>query len=124
MDVNVDDERENALRLQVEWAEERTALGIARTVGSWARTGLGAIGVALGMHVVFREPSQLMLGRLTATLFLLIAVALFIGGNLQARRLHRLLEREHEMPIHNTYAPLTIALVLATVLCGVVMWIV
>ncbi|WP_160169189.1 DUF202 domain-containing protein [Allgaiera indica] len=118
----MDDKREDALRLQVEWAEERTALGIARTVASWARTGLGAIGVALGMHVVFRDPSQVMLGRLAATLFLLIAVALFIGGNVQARRLHRMLERERDIPIHNSYAPLTIALIVATTLCGVLLW--
>lgn len=114
--------RREARRLQVEWAEERTVLGIARTVGSWIRTGLGAVGVALGMHFVFRSPGQVSLARLAATLFLVIAVALFIGGNLQAKRLQDRLADERKLPIRNVYWPLTAALVVATFLCGVLVW--
>ena len=122
---NMDREKQKAaLQLQLEWAEEQTLLAVARTVGNWIRTGLGAIGVALGMHVIFRDPENLMLGRLTASLFLVIAAALFIGGNLQARRLQQKLSQERKLPLRNHYAPLTIVLVLATIATGVLLWIV
>lgn len=117
-------EHEHALRLELEWAEERTLLGVARTIGNWIRTGLGAVGVALGMHVIFRDPETLTLGRLTATLFLAIAAALFIGGNLQARRMQKRLAQERKLPLENNYAPLTVLLVLATFATGVLLWIV
>ena len=108
--------------LRVEWAEERTALAIARTLASWIRTGLGMIGVALGMHFVFRSAASLILGRLAASLFLAIAIALFIGGQVQARRLQDRLAEEHELPIRPAYGWLTAALVVATLMVGVTLW--
>lgn len=81
-----------AARKRTEWAEDRTVLSNERTFGSWVRTGLGAIGIALGFHALFGRIHPLWVPRAVATAFLVIALIIFVAAERRAciviRRLH------------------------------------
>lgn len=81
-----------AARKRTDWAEDRTVLSNERTFGSWLRTGFAAIGISLGFHALFGRIHPLWVPRAVATVFLLIAVIIFVAAERRStmvvRRLH------------------------------------
>jgi putative membrane protein len=71
-------------RFRTDLAEDRTILASERTFASWLRTGLAAIGIALGFHALFGRIEPAWLPRAIATVFLAIAVIIFLAAERRA----------------------------------------
>ena len=71
-------------RFRTDLAEDRTILASERTFASWLRTGLAAIGIALGFHALFGRIEPAWLPRAIATAFLAIAVIIFLAAERRA----------------------------------------
>ena len=71
-------------RFRTDLAEDRTILASERTFASWLRTGLAAIGFALGFHALFGRIEPAWLPRAIATAFLAIAVIIFLAAERRA----------------------------------------
>ena len=71
------------------WAEDRTLMASERTFASWLRTALAAIGVGLGMQVVFDSFEPTWVAKLISSLFMLLAVGLIVMGRLRDRAVAR-----------------------------------
>jgi putative membrane protein len=81
-------------------AEDRTVLASERTFAGWLRTGYAAVGIALGFHALFGELDPPWAARFIATLFLLIAVAIFVAAQRHAKAVRRRLDA-HEIVAAN-----------------------
>ncbi|MFC2968452.1 YidH family protein [Acidimangrovimonas pyrenivorans] len=108
--------------MKTEWAEERTVLAVERTYASWLRTGLGAIGVAIGLHVVFGLGPHGWAGRAVASLFLVIALTLFAAAERQAQRQLRQLAEEYPLPHRGRFTSISLLFIVATLAVGVLLW--
>jgi len=71
-------------RFRTDLAEDRTILASERTFASWLRTGLAAIGIALGFHALFGRIEPAWLPRAIATVFLAIAIIIFLAAERRA----------------------------------------
>ena len=71
-------------RFRTDLAEDRTILASERTFASWLRTGLAAIGIALGFHAFFGRIEPAWLPRAIATVFLAIAIIIFLAAERRA----------------------------------------
>ncbi|WP_128255668.1 DUF202 domain-containing protein [Falsirhodobacter deserti] len=74
---------------RTDWAEDRTILANERTFGSWIRTGLVTVAIAIGLHAVFGELPQRWLARGTASLFLASAIFIFLSAAHRAGKTRR-----------------------------------
>jgi putative membrane protein len=70
-------------------AEDRTLLASERTFASWIRTGLAAIGVALGLSALFRPMHPTWAAKTIAALFLAVAIFMFLTAERRAFRIRR-----------------------------------
>lgn len=114
---------EDKAQTRTDWAEDRTIMANERTFNSWMGTGLGSIGVAIGLKAVFGEFEPTWAAKLVATLFLLIAIVLFWSAQRQARRtLKRLTENDAEALPSKDFRRLAILMSVATVATGGVLW--
>ena len=52
------------------WAEDRTSLANERTFAGWMRTGMAAIGVAIGLKAVFGAFEPTWMAKAVASIFL------------------------------------------------------
>lgn len=59
------------------WAEDRTVLANERTFAGWMRTGLASVGVGLGFRALFRATDQIILAKMTASVFIAIGLMIF-----------------------------------------------
>jgi putative membrane protein len=59
------------------WAEDRTILANERTFAGWMRTGMAALGVALGLKAVFKNLEPTWLAQTAATIFVITAIIIF-----------------------------------------------
>lgn len=71
-------------RTRTEWAEDRTILANERTFSSWIGTGMGGIGVAIGLKAVFGDFEPTWAAKAVATLFLVAAILVFWAARRQA----------------------------------------
>jgi putative membrane protein len=110
-------------RLRTDLAEDRTILASERTFASWLRTGLAAIGIALGFHALFGRIHPVWLPRAIATAFLLIAIMIFLAAERRARAVRARLHAHQVATIKLTRIRLiTMVSVLATVALTAGMW--
>ena len=84
---------------RTDWAEDRTILANERTFAGWIRTGLTAIAIAVGLRVIFGEGGSIALGRMSALIFLGIAVVIFWGARIRAVVTMKRLTRHTAHPI-------------------------
>lgn len=75
---------------RTDMAEDRTIMANERTFAGWARTGMAAMGIALGFNALFGRLEPSWVPKLIATGFLLIAVTIFVSAY---RRTKLLFER-------------------------------
>ncbi len=108
---------------RTDWAEDRTVLANERTFNSWMGTGLGAVGVAIGLKAVFGAFEPTWAAKAVATLFLGMAVFIFWAARRNAETsMDRLRSRDAEaMPTKN-FTLIAIMMTVATVATGVILW--
>ena len=66
-------------------AEDRTVLAHERSFASWMRTGMASVGIGLGFNALFPTLNPTWVAKAIATLFLLIAVLIFLSAERRAR---------------------------------------
>ena len=69
---------------RTELAEDRTILAHERSFAGWVRTGLAAVGIGLGFNALFDALHPSWAPKAIATLFLLIAIAIFVSAERRA----------------------------------------
>jgi putative membrane protein len=110
-------------QLKTDLAEDRTVLANERTFASWMRTGLAGIGIGLGFHALFTRIEPDWVPKLIATVFLLIAVLIFISAE---RRACAVLSRLHTHEVTTiklrNIRVITIVTVAATLALIAVIW--
>ena len=72
------DEQQRLAEARTDLAEDRTLLANERTFAGWLRTGLAAVGIGLGFHVLFQTLEPLWVPKAIATVFLVIGIFIFV----------------------------------------------
>ncbi len=110
-------------RDRTDWAEDRTLMANERTFSSWVGTGLGAVGVAIGLKAVFGEFEPTWAAKAVATLFLLAAIAIFWAARRQAlKTFARLNNNDANVQPTRSYTVLAVIMTLATIGTGAILW--
>lgn len=123
MDKKSDDETTKMARTRTNWAEDRTILANERTFSSWTGTGMGAVGVAIGLKAVFGDFEPTWAAKLVATLFLIAAILIFWSARRQAHKTYsRLTQRDAEAQPTRAFTALASILTCATLLTGAILW--
>ncbi|MCF2871115.1 DUF202 domain-containing protein [Octadecabacter sp. G9-8] len=108
---------------RTDMAEDRTAMANERTFSSWMGTGLGAIGVAIGMKAVFGAFEPTWAAKAVATIFLVIAILIFWQAQQQAcATLSRLRETDFEAKSGKSFILLAALMSIAAVGTGAILW--
>lgn len=106
---------------RTDWAEDRTIMANERTFSSWMGTGLGAIGVAIGLKAVFGAFEPTWAAKLVASIFL--GIAIFWSARKQAcKTFARLNERDIEATPARNYTLLASIMSFAAVATGIILW--
>ena len=104
-------------------AEDRTIMANERTFSSWMGTGLGAIGVAIGLKAVFGAFEPTWAAKAVATLFIIVAIAIFWSARRQAcKTLARLSENDVVAAPTRSYTVLASIMTLAAVGTAIILW--
>ncbi|WP_204115605.1 YidH family protein [Shimia biformata] len=121
-DVAQDDAPEKA-EARTKWAEDRTIMANERTFSAWMGTGLGAVGVAIGLKAVFGDFEPTWAAKLVATLFLITAIVIYWAARRQAcATLRRLNDNDAEAMPGSAFTRLAVLMTVATVATGAVLW--
>jgi putative membrane protein len=108
---------------RTKWAEDRTLMANERTFSSWMGTGLGAIGVAIGLKAVFGAFEPTWAAKMVATIFLLAAIAIFWSARKQAlKTFDRLTDNDANAQPSRSYTGLAAIMTAATVATGAILW--
>ncbi len=104
-------------------AEDRTILAHERSFAGWLRTGMAAVGIGLGFNALFDALHPQWVPKAIASIFLLIAIFIFVSAERRAVVIRSRLEA-HEIrslrPINMRI--LAFGLVTATIGLGVGIW--
>ncbi|CAN5142080.1 hypothetical protein BH24PSE1_BH24PSE1_10890 [soil metagenome] len=71
---------------RTDFAEDRTVLANERTFASWFRTGFASVAIGLGFQALFLRMEPEWAPKAIATLFLLLAIFIFIAAERRACR--------------------------------------
>ncbi len=116
-------DKTNKAQQRTDWAEDRTIMANERTFNSWIGLGLGAVCGAIALKAVFGEFEPTWAAKAVASLFLLIAIAIYWTAANQAHVTHeRLTCRVAEVTNSKNFRRLAALLSLATVSTGAVLW--
>jgi len=120
--VSDKDSDKNA-RDRTKWAEDRTLLATERTFSSWMGTGLGAVGIAIGLKAVFGATEPTWVAKIVASMFLGIAIMIYWAAQRQAcKSIARLQQNDVEAQSSGSFTRLAVAMTLATLATGGVLW--
>ena len=104
-------------------AEDRTVLASERTFAGWLRTGYAAVGIALGFHALFGQLEPPWAGRLIASLFLLISIAIFFAAQRRARAVRSRLNAHEIVPANGRWIEaITLASICGSLALGAALW--
>lgn len=78
------DDRTGLAEDRTDLAEDRTVLAHERSFAGWLRTGMAAVGIGLGFNALFRAIEPVWAPKLIATMFLVIAIGIFISAERRA----------------------------------------
>lgn len=116
-------EGKNTSQDRTNMAEDRTSMANERTYSSWMGTGLGAIGVAIGMKAVFGAFEPTWAAKAIASIFLLIAIIIFWQAQQQAcKTLARLRETDFVAKSGKSFTLLAILMTIAAIGTGAILW--
>ena len=117
------DDPEDMAEQRTKWAEDRTVMANERTFSSWMGTGLGAIGVAIGLKAVFGAFDPTWAAKLVATIFLITAILIFWAAQRQACRTHqRLSTHDNQAQPSRSFTLLASIMSVAAVATGAILW--
>jgi putative membrane protein len=118
-----DESKRELARERTDFAEDRTVLANERTFAGWLRTGYAGIGIGLAFNALFGRVDPGWIAKLIATVFLLIAIMIFIGAE---SRSAAVLDRLHAHKVRsekiNNMRMITIASIAATVALIAAIW--
>lgn len=118
-----DDIPEPLARLRTDFSEDRTVLANERTFASWVRTGFAGIGIGLAFNALFTRIRPEWLPKLIASIFLAIAIVVFITAERRAGAvLHRLHAHQVTTIKIGILRLITVASVVATLALLAVIW--
>ena len=104
-------------------SEDRTVLANERTFASWLRTGYAGIGIGLAFNALFSRVDPSWIPKLIATVFLLIAIIIFVAAERRACAIFARLETHQVKTVRiATVRVITAANVLATGALVVGIW--
>lgn len=108
---------------RTDWAEDRTILANERTFAGWMRTGMAAIGVALGLKAVFGDFEPTWLAKAGATLFIVVAILIFWAARQSSCRTQNWMN-DHAVERQSATRTTIIATILSigAVLTGTILW--
>ncbi len=105
------------------WAQDRTILANERTFSIWIGTGLGAVGVAIGLKAVFGAFEPAWAAKAVASLFLLTTIVIYRPAhNRTGKTYARLDETDAEALPARNIIHLAALMTLATVLTSAILW--
>lgn len=117
------EDKEELAEQRTEWAEDRTLLANERTYGGWMRTGLAALGIALGFHAIFQMAERVWMAKIGASLFIAIAIAIVVLAHRNAYEVIGRMERHQVEALRSTNLWIISAMLVAgSVLLGVLLW--
>lgn len=81
-----DDEKskQGLAKERTDFAEDRTVLANERTFASWFRTGFASVAIGLGFQALFVRMEPEWVPKSIATLFLLLAIFIFVAAERRA----------------------------------------
>ena len=88
--------KQDLAKERTDYAEDRTVLANERTFASWFRTGFASVAIGVGFQALFLKMNPPWVPKSIATLFLLLAIGIFIGAERRACQVHSRL-RTHEV---------------------------
>ena len=110
---------------RTEWAEDRTLLASERTFSSWMGTGLGSLGLAVGMQAVFGAMEPTWIAKVAATIFVIVALYMFLTALSNAKNtLNRLNANSAEPVSGNKLAIIAYLMSLGGIGVGVILWLI
>jgi len=102
------------------WAEDRTLLATERTFSTWMGTGFVAVGIAIGLKVVFGATEPSWVAKLVAKMFL--AIDIYWAAQRQAcKSIDRLTQNDVETQSSKSFTRLAVAMTIATFSTGAVL---
>lgn len=108
---------------RTELAEDRTVLAHERSFAGWTRTGMASVGIGLGFHALFRTVDPQWVPKAIATVFLAIAIFVFLSAERRACAIMNRLEA-HKVaalkPVRLRLLSWTLSI--ATIFLAVVIW--
>lgn len=108
---------------RTDWAEDRTLQANERTFAGWMRTGLGSVGVAIGLKAVFGAFEPTWAAKAVASVFIAVAVVLFIMAARNATLTkERLTDHAAEAPRPRSFFLIAGSMTLGALGTGVVLW--
>lgn len=78
------EDKEELAEDRTDLAEDRTVMANERTYAGWMRTGFAAVAVGLGFQALFNKLEPEWIPKAIATVFLLVAIPIFIGAERRA----------------------------------------
>lgn len=100
--LDLDDASKNELaERRTEFAEDRTVLANERTFASWFRTGFASVAIGLGFQALFLKMEPTWVPKSIATLFLLLAIFLFVAAERRACQVLRRLNTHDVKEFNN-----------------------
>jgi putative membrane protein len=118
------EERTDWAEKRTDWAEDRTIMANERTFAGWMRTGLAAVGIGLGFNALFGRLEPAWLPKALASMFILVAIAIFFAAQAKAAAVAQRLEQHKAEPMRGLALRLVAAgLTLASIgLMGAIWW--
>lgn len=121
--TNKDDDNNDLAHERTKWAEDRTLLASERTFSSWMGTGLGSLGLAVGMQAVFGAMEPTWVAKSAATIFVLIAVMLFVSALRNAQETLKRLNSSSAEPVSsNNLSIIAYSLTVGALGACIVLW--
>ena len=98
-----DDNGPDLAEQRTDLSEDRTVLANERTFASWFRTGFAAAAIGLGFHALFERMEPWWAPRLIASLFMALAVFIFVVADRRACKVLDRLSAHEVKPFRNRH---------------------
>lgn len=110
---------------RTDWAEDRTVLANERTFAGWMRTGMACLGIAIAMQAIFGEMQPTWIAKLSATVFVVVALLIFFAGWRNAKRMVGRLDSHAAEPVSQTHLTTIMVFMCAgAAATGIILWLV
>ncbi len=110
---------------RTDFAEDRTMLANERTFAGWIRTGVASAVLGLGFQAIFRATEPTWLARLGASVFVVIALAVFFLAYRKSCKVVKQMESHSAEPLsHIEYRWIASLFGAGTLILGVLLWII